>query len=55
MCIMETTTLKEILTILSIALIFVGYIPYIRDIFRGKTHPHVFSWIVWSILNFCLF
>ena len=46
---------KEILTILSIALIFVGYIPYIRDIFRGKTHPHVFSWIVWSILNFCLF
>lgn len=52
---METTTLKEILTILSIALIFVGYIPYIRDIFRGKTHPHVFSWIVWSILNFCLF
>lgn len=40
---------------LSIVLIFVGYIPYIRDIFRGKTHPHVFSWIVWSILNFCLF
>ncbi len=46
---------KDILTVLSIILIFVGYIPYIRDIFRGKTHPHVFSWIVWSILNFCLF
>lgn len=52
---MELVTIKEILTIISIVLIFIGYIPYIRDIFRGKTHPHIFSWIVWSILNFCLF
>ncbi len=46
---------KEILTVLSIALVFIGYIPYIRDIFRWKTHPHIFSWIIWSTLNFCLF
>ncbi len=52
---MEIMLLKEILTIFSIALIFIGYIPYIRNIFRGKTHPHIFSWIIWSILNFCLF
>ena len=47
--------LKEILTLLSIALIWIGYTPYIRDILRGKTHPHLFSWLIWSILNFCLF
>ncbi len=52
---MEEIPYKDVLTVISIILIFVGYIPYIRDIFRGKTHPHIFSWIVWSILNFCLF
>lgn len=52
---MGEISLKEILTVLSIVLIFVGYMPYIRDIFQGKTHPHIFSWIIWSILNFCLF
>lgn len=52
---MMEISLTEILTVLSIALIFIGYIPYIRDIFKGKTHPHIFSWIIWSILNFCLF
>ncbi len=25
-------------------LVFVGYIPYIRDILRGKTKPHAYSW-----------
>ncbi len=52
---MDEIPYKEALTVISIVLIFVGYIPYIRDIFRWKTHPHIFSWIVWSILNFCLF
>ena len=27
-----------------------AYIPYIIDIFRNKTKPHLFSWLVWSIL-----
>ena len=52
---MEEIIYKEALVIISIVLIFIGYMPYIRDIFRWKTHPHIFSWIVWSILNFCLF
>jgi hypothetical protein len=41
--------LKASLGILAIVLTFVGYAPYIRDIFKGKTKPHLFSWFIWSI------
>lgn len=30
---------------------FAGYSIYLRDIFRGKTKPHAFSWLVWSIME----
>ena len=45
------TNYKEIIGVTAIAITFVGYIPYFRDIFRGKTKPHAFSWLVWGILN----
>ncbi|MCK9351336.1 MAG: hypothetical protein M0P76_00955 [Candidatus Pacebacteria bacterium] len=28
----------------------IGYIPYYRDIFRGKTKPHVFTWLIITII-----
>jgi hypothetical protein len=30
---------------------FVGYYPYFRDIFRGTTKPHVFTWFIWGLIN----
>lgn len=27
-----------------------GYAFYYKDIFRGRTKPHAFSWLVWAIL-----
>ncbi len=40
---------KTTISIVAIVLTFVGYAPYIRDIVRGTTRPHVFSWFIWGI------
>lgn len=47
--------LKDILTILTIALGIVAYIPYLKDLIFGNTKPHIYSWLVWTILNITLF
>lgn len=41
---------KELLAVIATIISVVSYIPYIRDILKGKTKPHAFSWLVWSIL-----
>lgn len=44
--------MKELAGSIAIALSIIGYVPYLRDIFRGKTKPHAFSWIVWTLITF---
>ena len=46
---------KELLSAAAIALTFVIFFPYIRSIHRGKTKPHVFSWVVWGFGTFIVF
>jgi uncharacterized membrane protein len=29
----------------------VCYIPYLKDIFKKKTQPHAYSWLIWAILQ----
>ena len=41
--------IKIIIGTIAVILTFVGYFPYIADIFRGKTKPHLFSWLIWGI------
>ncbi len=41
--------MKEIIGIIAAALVFVSYAPYLRDIFKGKTKPHPYSWFVWGL------
>lgn len=43
--------IKYALGAAAIIVAVISYIPYFRDIFRGKTKPHAFSWLVWGILN----
>ena len=47
--------MKEALAVLAVSLNFVGYIPYIRDTLKGKTHPHAYSWFVWTYITVIVF
>ncbi|MBP6888430.1 MAG: hypothetical protein KBC21_01885 [Candidatus Pacebacteria bacterium] len=39
------------LGLLAVIIGIVGYIPYYRDIFRGTTKPHPFTWVGICLLN----
>lgn len=45
------TDYKQLLGILAIAIGIAAYIPYLIDLFKGKTKPHVFSWLLWGIIT----
>ena len=47
--------MKEIIGLIAVLLTFVGYAPYIRDIIKGKTHPHAYSWFVWGMITISIF
>jgi hypothetical protein len=46
---------KELLAAAAILLTWFMYLPYIRSIRGGRTKPHAFSWIIWSIGAFVVF
>ena len=35
----------------SIVLTVIVFIPYIWDIFKKKTQPHIYTWLIWGILQ----
>lgn len=43
------------LGLLAVGIGLVGYVPYYRDIFRGTTKPHPFSWLGFGLLNGLVF
>lgn len=42
---------RDFLGVLAIVIGLIGYVPYFRSIFNGKTKPHAFTWLVWGILT----
>ncbi len=42
---------KIMLGLIAIIIGIISYIPYFRDLFKGKTKPHAFTWFVWSLLT----
>lgn len=46
--------MKEIIGTIAVILTFIAYIPYYRDILKGKTHPHIYSWSLWGLLTVLL-
>lgn len=49
------TEIKNIIGSIAIILVFIGYIPYIKDVVKGKTIPHVYSWFLWGFVTFIVF
>ncbi len=42
---------KLIFGILSVVVAIVCFLPYFNDIFKRKTEPHMYSWLIWTILQ----
>lgn len=42
---------KTIISVIGVILSFVGYGVYVRDILAGKTVPHTFTFLIWSIAS----
>ena len=47
--------MKEIVGLVAAILTFVAVAPYIIDIFRNKTKPHIFTWVIWAIVTLFVF
>jgi hypothetical protein len=47
--------IKNILGYVATFLVFIGYIPYLRDVAKGKTKPHIYSWFLWSFVTLVAF
>jgi len=46
--------MKEVISGIAVFLTFAAYVPYYRDILKGKTHPHIYSWSLWGLLTVLL-
>lgn len=44
--------MKSLFALAATIIAVVSYVPYLRDMYRGKTKPHAFSWFIWSLLGF---
>ncbi len=42
--------MNEIFALTAIILSFVGVTPYLWGIYKGTNKPHMFSWIIWSVV-----
>lgn len=42
--------MKEIIGIITVALSIIGHTPYIIDTYKKKTRPHVFTWLIVTIV-----
>lgn len=41
--------IKIFFAIIATVIGLISYYPYARDLFSGKTTPHIYSWLIWTI------
>jgi hypothetical protein len=49
---MENMDYKIVLGILATAMTIWAHIPYFKETLKGKNKPHIFTWIIWTLLTF---
>ncbi len=42
---------KTTISIIAVLLTFIAYIPYVHDILKGKTTPHIYTWFIWGLVT----
>ncbi len=47
--------MKESIAIIAAMLAFVGNLSYLKDVIRGRVHPHPYTWFIWSIVSMTTF
>ena len=47
--------IKVLIAIVAAVFAFVGNISYLKDVFKGKAHPHPYTWFIWSIVSMTTF
>lgn len=45
----------DIFGIISVVFAVVAYPPYLKSVLQKKTKPHVFSWVIWTLLTWIAF
>ena len=46
---------KELIGLFSALATIIGAIPYIHSTIKGQTKPHLFTWLVWTLLTTIIF
>ena len=44
--------IRVLLSIIATCIAVISYIPYLKDIWTGRTKPHAFSWFIWALLGY---
>lgn len=44
-------TIKILFGLLAPLVAFISFFPYIKDVLARKTTPHIYSWLIWAILQ----
>jgi hypothetical protein len=47
--------MKDIIGGIAVILGLVAYLPYFRDILKGRVRPHPYSWLVWGLTSIVVF
>lgn len=46
---------KTVVGIIAVGLNVVAFLPYVIDTIRGKTKPHIYSWLIWTLITGIVF